>query len=34
MRKDFGKQTWVLPQLVLIVGSYDKKGTPDVMNAA
>ena len=34
MRKDFGKKTWVLPQLVLIVGSYDKAGNPDVMNAA
>lgn len=34
MRKDFGKQTWVLPQPVLIVGTYDKDGKADVMNAA
>lgn len=34
MRKDFGKQTWVLPQLVLIVGTYDKNGKADAMNAA
>lgn len=34
MRKDFGKQTWVLPQLVLIVGTYDKAGKADAMNAA
>lgn len=34
MRKDFGKQTWVLPQPVLLIGTYDKTGKPDVMNAA
>ena len=34
MRKDFGKQTWVLPQLVLIVGTYDRDGNADIMNAA
>ena len=34
MRKDFGKQTWALPQLVLIVGTYDKDGKADAMNAA
>ena len=34
MRKDFGKQTWVLPQVVLIIGTYDKDGKADIMNAA
>ncbi len=34
MRKNFGKQTWVLPQPVLIIGTYDKDGNPDAMNAA
>ena len=34
MRKDFGKQTWVLPQVVLIIGTYDKNGKADIMNAA
>lgn len=34
MRKNFGKQTWVLPQPVLILGTYDKDGNPDAMNAA
>lgn len=34
MRKNFGKQTWVLPQPVLIIGTYDKAGNPDAMNAA
>ena len=34
MRKDFGKKTWLLPQLVLMVGTYDRHGNADVMNAA
>lgn len=34
MRKNFGKQTWVLPQPVLIIGTYDKNGNADAMNAA
>ena len=34
MRKNFGKQTWLLPQVVLIVGTYDKAGNADAMNAA
>lgn len=34
MRKNFGKQSWVLPQPVLIIGTYDKNGVPDAMNAA
>ncbi len=33
-RKNFGKQTWLLPQPVLIVGTYDADGKPDAMNAA
>lgn len=34
MRKNFGTQTWVLPQPVLILGTYDKDGNADAMNAA
>ena len=34
MRKDFGVKTWLYPQPVLIVGSYDEQGRPDAMNAA
>lgn len=34
MRKNFGKQTWVLPQPVLIIGTYDRQGKADAMNAA
>lgn len=34
MRKNFGKQTWVYPMPVLMIGTYDENGVPDVMNAA
>ena len=34
MRKNFGSKTWLYPQPVLIIVSYDKDGTPDAMNAA
>ena len=34
MRIDFGKQTWMIPMPVLIIGTYDENGTPDAMNAA
>lgn len=34
MRKNFGKKTWVMPQPVLIVATYDKDGNADAMNAA
>lgn len=34
MRKNFGTKTWVLPQPVLIIGTYDKNGEADAMNAA
>ena len=34
MRKNFGKQSWVLPQPVLILATYDKDGKADAMNAA
>ena len=34
MRKDFGAKTWLYPMPVLIVGSYDKDGVPNAMNAA
>ncbi len=34
MRKDFGAQSWLYPMPVLIIGTYDKSGTPNAMNAA
>ncbi|MGN0732298.1 MAG: flavin reductase family protein [Treponema sp.] len=34
MKKDFGKQTFLFPMPVLIIGTYDKDGVPDAMNAA
>lgn len=32
--KSFPSKAWVLPQPVLIIGTYDKNGTPNAMNAA
>lgn len=32
--KSFKPQAWVLPQPVLIIGTYDADGTPNAMNAA
>lgn len=34
MRKNFGSKTWLYPMPVLIVGTYDKDGNPNAMNAA
>lgn len=34
MRKDFGTRTYLYPQPVLIIASYDEQGNPDAMNAA
>lgn len=34
MKKSFGVKPWVLPQPVLIIGTYDLNGNPDAMNAA
>ena len=34
MRKDFGAKTYVYPQPVLIIGTYDENNIPDAMNAA
>jgi len=34
MRKDFGAKTWMYPLPVLMIGTYNEDGTPDVMNAA
>ena len=33
-RKNFGVKTYLYPQPVLIIGTYDENGTPDAMNAA
>lgn len=32
--KSFGKKPWLLPQPVLVVGTYGKDGRPNAMNAA
>ena len=32
--KSFGQKPWVLPQPVLIIGTYNSDGTPNAMNAA
>ena len=32
--KNFGKKAWLLPQPVLIIGTYDKDVKPNAMNAA
>lgn len=32
--KGFGQKPWVLPQPVLIIGTYNSDGTPNAMNAA
>lgn len=34
MKKNFKPKAWVLPQPVLILGTYDADGTPNAMNAA
>ena len=34
MRKNFGAKTYLYPMPVLIIGTYDKNGIPDAMNAA
>ena len=34
MRKNFGAKTWMYPMPVLMVGTYDENGNPNVMNAA
>ncbi len=34
MRKNFGAKSWLYPQPVLIIASYDENGVPDAMNAA
>ena len=32
--KSFNSNAWMLPQPVLIIGTYDKDGKPNAMNAA
>ena len=34
MRTDFGAKTYLYPQPVLIIATYDENGIPDAMNAA
>ena len=34
MRKNFGVKTWLYPMPVLIIGTYNDDGSPNVMNAA
>ena len=33
-RVDFGAKPWIYPMPVLIVGTYDEKGTPNAMNVS
>ena len=30
--KSFGQKSWMLPQPVLIIGTYDKNGKPNAMD--
>lgn len=32
--KSFGQKAWMLPQPVLVIGTYDAQGKPNAMNAA
>ena len=34
MKKNFGNKPLIYPQPVLMIGTYDENGTPDIMNAA
>lgn len=34
MRKDFGPKTWFFPLPVLLIGTYNEDGSPNLMNAA
>lgn len=34
MRKNFGAKTYLYPQPVMIIGTYDENGNPNAMNAA
>ncbi len=34
MRKNFGPQQWLYPMPVLVIGTYDENGAPDLMVAA
>ena len=34
MRKDFGVKTYLYPQPVLMIATFDREGNPDCMNAA
>lgn len=34
MKKNFGKKNWMFPMPVLMIGTYDEDGTPNMMNAA
>lgn len=34
MKKNFGKKNWMFPMPVLMIGTYNGDGTPNMMNAA
>lgn len=34
MKRNFEAKAWILPQHVLVIGTYDADGTPNAMNAA
>ena len=34
MKKNLGKKNWMFPMPVLMIGTYNEDGTPNMMNAA
>ena len=34
MKRNFGKKNWMFPMPVLMIGTYNEDGTPNMMNAA
>ena len=34
MKKNLGVKNWMFPMPVLMIGTYDEDGTPNMMNAA
>ena len=34
MKKNFGQKTWIVPMPVLMIGTYNRDGSPNLMNAA
>ena len=34
MKKNLGMKNWMFPMPVLMIGTYNEYGSPDIMNAA